>query len=60
MNAWDGTEEVASLKRTGMEVTDDDGAVCRSAVQLVSVKTIQRFALIRKLSNATLAHCNYC
>lgn len=35
-------------------MTDDDGAVCRSAVQLVSVETTQCFALIRKLSNAIL------
>lgn len=42
------------LKSKGMEATDDDGAVCRSAVQLVSVKTKQCFALIRKLSNVIL------
>lgn len=38
----------------GMEVTDDDGAVCRSAVQLVSVKPKECFVPIRKLSNASL------
>lgn len=35
-------------------MTDDDGAVCRSAVQLVSVETTQCFAVNRKLSNAIL------
>lgn len=42
------------LKNKDTEVTDDDGAVCRSTVQLVSAKKKQRFALIRKLNNAML------
>lgn len=37
-----------------MEVTDNDGAVCRSAVQLVSVKTNQCFVLISYTSSAIL------
>lgn len=49
-----GMEQKRSASLKGVEVTDDDGAVCRSAVQLVSVKTTQCLALIRKLSNALL------
>lgn len=37
-----------------MGVTDNDGAVCRSTVQLVSVKTNQCFVLIRYTSRAIL------
>lgn len=37
-----------------MEVTDNDGAVCRSTVQLVSVKTNQCFVLISYTSSAIL------
>lgn len=54
MDALNGTEEVYSGRSNGLEATDDDGAVCRSAVELVSVKTKQWFALIRKPSNAIL------
>lgn len=53
-------EQKRSIRSKGMEVTDDDGAVCRAAVQLVSVKTKQRFALIRKAEQCFITHCNYC
>lgn len=53
-------EQKRSIRSKGMEVTDDDGAVCRAAVQLVSVKTKQCFALIRKAEQCFITHCNYC
>lgn len=53
MNAFQGTE-VYAWRSKSLEVTDNDGAVCRSTVQLVSVKTNQCFVLIRYASSAVL------